>query len=432
MSAFQEPRYDVSPLPSSPPRRIRRRVWVWAGFVLVSTLIGALAGAGGVLLFGGFALLLVALVALVRPRWIGARTRAVAAAVAAIGLAGAISGTALAGTSAPGSGPTGVPSTVTTEPSQVPTTAPSVEPTDRSTPSPSKPTTTTSTPTTTPDRPKAAAGTALAAVDELRVKGRAPKSGYDRSAYGTGWRTVDGCSTREIILRRDLDKVTVARSGDCAVVAGTLHDPYTGTTERLSAATMDTADIDHVVALGDSWQKGAQQWSRTERVRFANDPLNLLVTSESINASKGDGDTATWLPPNKSFRCAYVARQVSVKTKYDLSVTRAEQQAMTRVLSGCPDQKLISAADARDQRDPHPTVAQPKTTPTTSVPKTSAPKKSTEKKSTERKTGSSATDPRFPTCAAANRAGYGPYQRGVDTEYNWYIDRDHDGLVCER
>ena len=123
MSAFQEPRYDVSPLPSSPPRRIRRRVWVWAGFVLVSILIGALAGAGGVLLFGGFALLLVALVALVRPRWIGARTRAVAAAVAAIGLAGAISGTALAGTSAPGSGPTGVPSTVTTEPSQVPTTA---------------------------------------------------------------------------------------------------------------------------------------------------------------------------------------------------------------------------------------------------------------------------------------------------------------------
>ena len=124
MSAFQEPRYDVSPLPSSPPRRIRRRVWVWAGFVLVSILIGALAGAGGVLLFGGFALLLVALVALVRPRWIGARTRAVAAAVAAIGLAGAISGTALAGTSAPGSGPTGVPSAVTTEPSQVPTTAP--------------------------------------------------------------------------------------------------------------------------------------------------------------------------------------------------------------------------------------------------------------------------------------------------------------------
>ena len=224
----------------------------------------------------------------------------------------------------------------------------------------------------------------------------------------------------------------MARSGDCAVVAGTLHDPYTGTTERLSAGTLDTADIDHVVALGDSWQKGAQQWSRAERVRFANDPLNLLVTSESINASKGDGDTATWLPPNKSFRCTYVARQVSVKTKYDLSVTRAEQQAMTRVLSGCPDQKLISAADARDQRDPHPTVAQPKTTPTTSVPKTSAPKSPRRRSPRRRGPGRPRRIPGYPTCAAANRAGYGPYRRGVDTEYNWYIDRDQDGLVCER
>ena len=219
--------------------------------------------------------------------------------------------------------------------------------------------------------------------------------------------------------------MTVARSGDCAVVAGTLHDPYTGTTERLSAGNMDTADIDHVVALGDSWQKGAQQWSRAERVRFANDPLNLLVTSESINAGKGDGDTATWLPPNKSFRCTYVARQVSVKTKYDLSVTRAEHEAMTRVLAGCPDQQLINAAEARDQRDPHATVARPKTTPASS-PTTSAPKNSTEKKE------ASTTDPRFPTCAAANRAGFGPYQRGVDPEYDWYRDRDGDGLVCER
>ena len=189
MPAFQQSRFDVSPLASSPARRIRRRVWVWAGFVLVSILIGALAGAGGVLLFGGFALLLVALVALVRPRWIGARTRAVAAAVAAIGLAGAISGTALAGTSAPGSGPTGVPSAVTTEPSQVPTTAPRWSRQTVRHP-PEQSTTTTSTPTTTPDRPKRA-GTALAAVDELRVKG-GPEVGYDRSAYGTaGARSTD-------------------------------------------------------------------------------------------------------------------------------------------------------------------------------------------------------------------------------------------------
>jgi hypothetical protein len=42
------------------------------------------------------------------------------------------------------------------------------------------------------------------------------------------------------------------------------------------------------------------------------------------------------------------------------------------------------------------------------------------------------TDPRFPTCAAANAAGYGPYYRGTDPEYYWYTDRDNDGVVCER
>ena len=108
-------------------------------------------------------------------------------------------------------------------------------------------------------------------------------------------------------------------------LAGTLHDPYTGSTLRLTASTMRTAQIDHVVPLGDSWQKGAQQWSATKRVRFANDPLNLLVTTGSVNERKGDGDAATWLPPNKSFRCAYVARQVTVKAKYGLWVTPAEK-----------------------------------------------------------------------------------------------------------
>jgi len=49
----------------------------------------------------------------------------------------------------------------------------------------------------------------------------------------------------------------------------------------------------------------------------------------------------------------------------------------------------------------------------------------------KRTTAPSSADPRFKTCAAAKRAGYGPYRRGVDPEYAWYQDRDHDGTVCE-
>jgi hypothetical protein len=43
-----------------------------------------------------------------------------------------------------------------------------------------------------------------------------------------------------------------------------------------------------------------------------------------------------------------------------------------------------------------------------------------------------APDPRFASCAAAGEAGYGPYRSGADPEYDWYRDRDHDGVVCER
>lgn len=50
---------------------------------------------------------------------------------------------------------------------------------------------------------------------------------------------------------------------------------------------------------------------------------------------------------------------------------------------------------------------------------------------TRRTTAAANTDPRFGTCGAANDAGYGNYQQGVDPEYDWYDDRDDDGWVCE-
>ncbi len=98
--------------------------------------------------------------------------------------------------------------------------------------------------------------------------------------------------------------------------------------------------IDHVVALSDAWQKGAARWSASRRRAFANDPLNLLAVDGPNNARKGDGDTATWLPPDHSYRCRYVARQVAVKAKWRLWVTRAERDAMRRVLAKCPGQRV--------------------------------------------------------------------------------------------
>jgi hypothetical protein len=188
----------------------------------------------------------------------------------------------------------------------------------------------------------AARGTALAALSLLAIKGRAPLTGYARSRFGPAWADVDhnGCDTRNDILRRDLTAKTM--SATCVVLSGTLRDPYTAMVIvfRRGVGTSTAVQIDHVVALGDAWQKGAQQISPAARLAFANDPLELLAVDGPANEQKGDADAATWLPPNKAYRCQYVARQIAVKARYDLWVTTAENAAMTRVLATCPRQLL--------------------------------------------------------------------------------------------
>src|SRR5665811_1191734 len=198
---------------------------------------------------------------------------------------------------------------------------------------------------TTPTPPKA--GTALAEVARLTVKGRAPKTGYTRAQFGQAWFDTDrnGCDTRNDILRRDLHSRQMKNA--CKVMAGTLApDPYTGTSIRFVYGGASEVVIDHLVALSDAWQKGAATWPAGKRLALANDPLNLMAVDSSTNRSKGDGDAATWLPPNKAFRCTYVARQVAVKGKYAIWVTSAERDAMTRVLTTCPSMSLPGPGSA--------------------------------------------------------------------------------------
>lgn len=174
---------------------------------------------------------------------------------------------------------------------------------------------------------------AAASVEGLVVKGRGPKTGYSRAAFGPAWADVDrnGCDTRNDILRRDLTDVTLRNR--CVVLAGRLQEPYSGRAVLFTKARAGDVQIDHVVALSDAWQKGAAQWTFARRLAFANDPLNLLAVDGRLNQQKGAGDTATWLPPYG--RCRYVSRQVAVKKKWALTVTAAEHAAMVRVLTAC-------------------------------------------------------------------------------------------------
>ena len=185
-------------------------------------------------------------------------------------------------------------------------------------------------------------GSVLAAeiLDKLEVKGRAPKTGYSREQFYDGWPLVEGCSLRQKIIKREFGESAVLE--ECDVVAGEFDEPYTGEHMIFSEkAQISELQIDHVVALSDAWQKGAQYKDYDIRNKIATDPLNLLTVDGPANQQKSDGDAATWLPRDKKFRCQYVARQISVKYKYGLWVTKAEKDAMVRVLQNCPNEPAI-------------------------------------------------------------------------------------------
>lgn len=401
----------------------------WCGFggLGIVALLGAVsAGVGGLFSLSGVYVLLVAVIALIRGqvRWAGLRSRAAGSVALGVALVLAAVGGA---TADPPQDP------LATAASSMRATSPSAQQSSASSQAPSSPPTSTvgsaspsGTPTTTttsstnkpPLTPATAAkGTALAAVAKLAVKGRAPKSGYSREQYGQAWFDTDrnGCDTRNDMLRRDLRDRDMKNW--CKVLAGTRSpDPYTGKKIRFVVGGASEIDIDHVVALSDAWQKGAATWNAEQRLAFANDPLNLLAVDAGANRSKGDGDVATWLPPNKSYRCDYVARVVSVKVKYQVWVTPAERHAMIRVLSGCATTALPSPGPAPT------TAALPKTAPTATpqpTPAPPAPKPETP------------SNVYYENCDAVRAANADPIREG-QPGYARHLDRDGDGVGCER
>ncbi len=186
----------------------------------------------------------------------------------------------------------------------------------------------------------ASSSPAIEALGALTVKGKAPKTGYSRDQFSDGWGQAFGCNVRNYILKRDMTGLVTRSTTDCTVMQGTLLDPYTGKSITYINTDGSAVQIDHVVALSNAWQTGAQQLSPDDRFQFANDALNLLAVDGRTKGKKGDSDAATWLPPNKDYRCRYVARQIAVKQKYSLWVTEAERDAMKNVLDACPGQEL--------------------------------------------------------------------------------------------
>lgn len=304
--------------------------------------------------------------------------------------------------------------------------APPGSATSRSAPTPVAAPTAALTGASAPHKQPAYASKALEVLATLPVKGRAPKTGYSRDQFGQAWADVDrnGCDTRNDTLRRDLTAEALKPgTRGCVVLSGILKDPYTARliNFRRGADTSSAVQIDHVVALSDAWQKGAQRLSPAQRLAFANDPLNLLAVDGPANMQKSDGDAATWLPPNKSYRCAYVARQISVKASYALWVTRAEHDAMARILADCPG---ALAPTSRQPTTPAPAAPPsrkaPATAPAPVAPAPPAPVPA----------ASVPAAVYYANCTAVRAAGAAPIRLG-QPGYSSKLDRDGDGVGCE-
>lgn len=346
--------------------------------LVLAALLGLTSGWTGVLVFVGLYGFATGVWTLARGRsWVGRVGRPVGAALIAGSLI--VTGVGAAASPVTESPPAAEPSEAGPRvPAPTPTRTTSPTPTPSPTPTVPAPD---PAPTVDTDATLAQAQpqTALATVALLEVKGRAPKTGYDRDLFGSGWIDVDrnGCDTRNDILGRDLEPQTLKPgTRDCVVLTGVLNDPYSATTIEFTRGqdTSNDVQIDHVVALSDSWQKGAQSWDEATRVAFANDPMNLLAVGGPLNAQKGDGDAATWLPPNKAYRCAYVARQVGVKFTYGLWVTAAERDAMVGILSSCPNEPLPAGSATPPPTEPEPATPPPEPAPVApSVPEPPPP-----------------------------------------------------------
>ncbi len=177
-----------------------------------------------------------------------------------------------------------------------------------------------------------APGTAAGLLAQLPVTAENP-SHYDRDLFPHWSDTdADGCSTRdEVLISESLTPVTVGAG--CAVSEGRWYSPYDDRTHTRPA----DVQIDHVVALSEAWDSGAQLWTTARREAFANDlgyPGSLQAVTGAVNQAKADLDPAQWLPPHPGDHCRYATTWVATKWRWALSIDPAERDRLTALLAG--------------------------------------------------------------------------------------------------
>ncbi len=161
--------------------------------------------------------------------------------------------------------------------------------------------------------------------------------GYERAAFGSGWgpaaaspalAPAAACTAREAAILAQVTD-TEARLEGCALRQGTVFDPYGAGEVHVEPGTR-AVEVDHVLPLAAAWDLGAYAWDARTRQRFANDPLNLVVTAREHNQDKSDDLPSRWMPPAPAHRCWYAGRVRQVADAYGLALPAADLRAMAR------------------------------------------------------------------------------------------------------
>ena len=235
---------------------------------------------------------------------------------------------------------------------------------------------------------------------------------YDRDYFGYPTDLdSDGCDTRDEVLIADSQVPVTIGTSLCDVTAGQWYSPYDG----VLTDNPSDVQIDHVVALSEAWDSGANQWDQAIAIEFGNavgSDDNLQVASRASNLGKSDYDPAEWLPDNTDAICWYVTTWSQIKLDWDLAMDATEYTTITSILANCTTTESAAPANVIENRivivvgggvsagtgddDDNSTIAAVY----------------------------------YRNCAAARAAGAAPIYFG-EPGYRPALDRDRDGVACE-
>jgi len=210
-------------------------------------------------------------------------------------------------------------------------------------------------------------------IDSLEVASEV-SSGYNRDLF-KHWTDADGdgCNARyEVLIQETLAPLAV--SSGCKLSGGSWVSAF----DLVETNDPSKFDVDHMVPLKEAWDSGAWAWDAKTREAYANDldyEMSLIAVSASSNRSKSDRDPADWLPTNQDYWCEYITAWVQVKTRWSLSMDKAEKARVEDVAEDCSGEELEFAPKAATATAaPAPTkTATPSPSPTPTETKSSTP-----------------------------------------------------------